>query len=138
MNNILFLLIYRLFLIFNKKSMKHITFSLLLLGVTITSCAQMKGVKEFNEEEKLELSQHPADIVETAIGTLEIPAPFHSKSIQKVSKVIGWKDGEMPKAPEGFKVEIFADGFEHPRWTYVAPNNDIFVVETNTRNSANR
>lgn len=118
--------------------MRNITFSLMLAGATLTSCAQMKEVKEFNEQEKQELSQRPANVVETAVGSLELPAPFHSKSVQKESKVIGWKDGEMPKAPAGFKVEVFADGFEHPRWTYVAPNKDIFVVESNTRNSANR
>lgn len=118
--------------------MRNITFSLMLAGATLTSCAQMKEVKEFNEQEKQEISQRPSNVVETAVGRLEIPAPFSSKSVQKESKVIGWKDGETPKAPTGFKVEIFADGFEHPRWTYVAPNKDVFVVESNTRNSANR
>ncbi len=118
--------------------MKHIKLSLLLAGITLTSCAQMQGVKEISEKEKQELSTRGADKVETAVGTLEIPAPFHSKSIQKVSKVVGWNNDEKPIAPAGFKVERFADGFQHPRWTYVAPNNDIFVVESNTRNSANR
>lgn len=118
--------------------MKHITLSLLLAGFTLTSCAQMQGVKEISEKEKQELSKRAADKVETAVGTLEIPAPFHSKSIQKVSKVVGWNNEERPVAPDGFKVERYADGFQHPRWTYVAPNNDIFVVESNTRNSANR
>lgn len=118
--------------------MKKYTFSLLIAGITLTSCAQMKEVKEFSEQEKQELAQRSPNTVETTAGTLVLPAPFHSKSIQKVSKVVGWKEGETPKAPEGFKVEKFADGFEHPRWTYVAPNNDVFVVESNTRNSANR
>ena len=66
--------------------MRNITFSLLLVGATLTSCAQMKEVKEFNEQEKQELSQRPANIVETAVGKLEIPAPFHSKSIKKLVK----------------------------------------------------
>ena len=118
--------------------MRNITICLLFISLTLSSCGQLKGVKEFDEQEKQELSQRPANLVETAVGKLEIPAPFHSKSIQKVSKVVGWGEGEMPKAPEGFKVEIYSDGFEHPRWTYVAPNKDVFVVESNTRNSANR
>tara|TARA_R110002020_G_scaffold387546_1_gene598236 strand:+ start:40214 stop:41281 length:1068 start_codon:yes stop_codon:yes gene_type:complete len=43
-----------------------------------------------------------------------------------------------PQAPEGFTVTRFADNLEHPRWTYIAPNNDIFVAEANTSNSADR
>tara|TARA_R100000935_G_scaffold53758_1_gene81856 strand:+ start:174 stop:1454 length:1281 start_codon:yes stop_codon:yes gene_type:complete len=117
--------------------MKKLVFGL-LLGASMISCAQMKGVKEFTEKEKQELGERSPNIVETSVGKLELPAPFNTKSIQKVSKVVGWKNGEMPTAPEGFKVEKFADGFEHPRWTYVAPNKDVFVVESNTRNSANR
>ena len=117
--------------------MKKILFGL-FLGATLVSCAQMKEVKELSDQEKQELSQREINVVETTAGKVELPAPFQSKSIQKVSKVIGWKEGEMPIAPAGFKVEIFADNFQHPRWTYIAPNNDIFVVESNTRNSANR
>jgi len=117
--------------------MKKLLFGL-FLGATMVSCAQMKEVKELSDQEKQELSQRPVNVVETTAGKVELPAPFHTKSIQKVSKVIGWKEGEMPKAPAGFKVEVFAENFQHPRWTYVAPNNDVFVVESNTRNSANR
>ncbi len=94
--------------------------------------------EDLSEAKKEELSQQPPDIVETAIGPLELPAPFSSESVTKESKVIDWPENKTPKAPEGFKVERFADGFEHPRWTYIAPNEDIFVVESNTENSADR
>ena len=52
--------------------------------------------------------------------------------------MIGWPEGKTPTAPEGFTVTKFADGFENPRWTYIAPNNDIFVVESGTRTSKNQ
>src|SRR5690606_14911115 len=45
---------------------------------------------------------------------------------------IGWEEGEMPRAPEGFTVSTFADGLDNPRWAYVGPNGDIFVVESAT------
>jgi len=61
-----------------------------------------------------------------------LPAPFETKSTKNFSKVIGWKDGQMPVAPPGFTVTKFADGLEHPRWFYVADNGDIFVAESNT------
>jgi len=48
------------------------------------------------------------------------------------SKVIGWKGGETPVAPAGFTVTKYADGFDHPRWLYIADNGDVFVAESNT------
>jgi glucose/arabinose dehydrogenase len=63
--------------------------------------------------------------------------PFSSKSITKESEVIGWGD-KKPQAPAGFKVIKFAENLDHPRQTYIAPNDDIFVVESNTKNSADR
>jgi glucose/arabinose dehydrogenase len=38
--------------------------------------------------------------------------------------------GFMPKALQGFKVSVFARGFEEPRYLAVAPNGDVFVAET--------
>jgi glucose/arabinose dehydrogenase len=34
-------------------------------------------------------------------------------------------------APAGFKVEVFADGLDSPRWLAVAPNGDVFLAEPN-------
>jgi glucose/arabinose dehydrogenase len=58
--------------------------------------------------------------------------PYATPSAKNFSKVVGWKDGNTPKAPQGFTVTKFADGFDHPRWIYVADNGDIFVAESNT------
>lgn len=60
------------------------------------------------------------------------PAPFATPSSKNFSKVIGWRNGETPIAPQGFTVTKFADGLDHPRWIYVAENGDIFVAESNT------
>ncbi len=91
-----------------------------------------------SKEEKKDWANSGATTVETAIGPLELVAPFSSKSVTKESKVIGWPDDKTPVAPEGFKVTRFADDLKHPRWTYIAPNKDIFVAESNTKNSANQ
>jgi glucose/arabinose dehydrogenase len=37
-------------------------------------------------------------------------------------------------APEGFKVELFAEGFKRPRWVVEAPNGDVFISDS-TANS---
>jgi len=51
-----------------------------------------------------------------------------------VAKVIGWRQGESPKAPPGLRVQALATGLEHPRNVVVLPNGDILVVETDGPN----
>ncbi|MET0760594.1 MAG: sorbosone dehydrogenase family protein [Flavobacterium sp.] len=67
------------------------------------------------------------------IKTDTLPAP--SKSTGNYSKVIGWKHGRTPKAPPGFTVTKYADGFENPRWMYVTPNGDVLVAQSNSNYS---
>ena len=60
---------------------------------------------------------------------VSLPAPYATESVRNNSKVIGWKDGSMPVAPQGFVVTVFADSLESPRWIYVAENGDVFVAQ---------
>jgi glucose/arabinose dehydrogenase len=62
-----------------------------------------------------------------------LAAPYATKSVMNFSKVIGWPDGVTPKAPAGFTVTKYADGFDNPRWLYVLPNGDILVAESNSK-----
>ncbi|MGB6151600.1 MAG: sorbosone dehydrogenase family protein [Pricia sp.] len=114
--------------------MKKVLYILMFSGA-IFGCKDEKSV---SEETKEDLADNGLTTVETAIGPMELVAPFSSESVTKNSEVIGWPDDKTPVAPEGFTVTRFADELEHPRWTYVAPNNDIFVAESNTKNSADR
>jgi len=106
--------------------------------VSTTLFVSCKSKKSVSENSKEKWRNTGSSVVETAIGPLELVAPYSSESVTKNSKVISWPSNKLPKAPEGFEVQRFADDLEHPRWTYVAPNNDIFVAESNTKNSANR
>ncbi|HEX8268417.1 MAG TPA: sorbosone dehydrogenase family protein [Flavobacterium sp.] len=63
--------------------------------------------------------------------TVSLPPP--GKSSMNFSRVVGWKDGETPKAPDGFIVTKYADNFESPRWLYVLPNGDVLVADTNAK-----
>ena len=114
--------------------MKYIHLISIVILITVSSC----NSKKVSTEEKEIIAETGNVTVETAIGPLTLVAPFSSESVVKQSKVIGWKDGNKPKAPEGFTVSRFADSLEHPRWTYLAPNGDYFVSEANTKNSADQ
>ncbi|MDW8849355.1 sorbosone dehydrogenase family protein [Flavobacterium sp. MMLR14_040] len=113
-----------------KTATQLLSISLLII---MTACnGQVK------KEEKEALAKQPGNIVKTAVGEITLPPPYATESKSKYSKVLGWPEGKTPTAPKGFTVTKFADGFENPRWTYIAPNNDIFVVESGTRSSKNQ
>lgn len=86
-----------------------------------------------NEEEKKKENAGKDDKVSTAANeTVNLPAPYATKSATKVSNVIGWPQGKTPAAPEGFTVTKFADNLDNPRWIYIGSNGDIFVSEAST------
>ena len=60
---------------------------------------------------------------------LKPPEP-QTVPVMKLSKAVGWRPGEIPTPAEGFEVQAFAQGLNHPRWLYELPNGDILVAET--------
>jgi glucose/arabinose dehydrogenase len=81
---------------------------------------------------KLNKDSYSGSVNTNNYRTDSLPHPYATASSKNFSKVEGWTNGRTPKAPAGFTVTKFADGLDHPRWIYVAPNGDIFVAESNT------
>jgi glucose/arabinose dehydrogenase len=46
-----------------------------------------------------------------------------------------WQLGRAPLAAEGFAVNAFAQGLDHPRWLHVLPDGDVLVAESNAPKS---
>ncbi|OUL64318.1 sorbosone dehydrogenase family protein [Flavobacterium sp. AJR] len=113
-----------------KTTSQILSISLLML---VTAC-----IGQAKQEEKKATTNQSGNIVKTAVGEITLPLPYATESKTNSSKVIKWPEGKTPIAPQGFTVTKFADGFDNPRWTYIAPNNDIFVVESGTRTSKNQ
>ncbi|NBL65496.1 sorbosone dehydrogenase family protein [Flavobacterium sp. NST-5] len=101
--------------------------------ITLMSC---NG--QISKEEKKQAQQQGSVTVKTAVGDLTLPPPYQTESVTKRNGMRDWPEGETPKAPQGFTVTKFAGDLKNPRYTYLAPNNDLFVVESNTFMSANR
>jgi len=59
-----------------------------------------------------------------------LPKPFATESATTKSRIVPRPEGTVPQAPAGFQVNLFATGLTEPRVIRVAPNGDIFVVET--------
>jgi glucose/arabinose dehydrogenase len=64
------------------------------------------------------------------ITPTDLPAPFATKSAAGRSQRAQRTGVDIPKAPPGFTVDLFASGLNIPRVIRVAPNGDIFVAET--------
>lgn len=109
----------------------------ILLVLLIISGLGCKG-RKLTESEKEDFAKQDSVTVETAVGELNLPAPYSSTSVTNRSEIVDWPEGKGPKAPEGFTVSRFAEDLDHPRWTYIAPNEDVFVAESNTKNSADQ
>jgi glucose/arabinose dehydrogenase len=65
------------------------------------------------------------------ISLKDLPAPFATQSASNGPKVVARPEKAWPKAPNGFKVELYATGLNNPRLMRTAPNGDIFLAETN-------
>jgi glucose/arabinose dehydrogenase len=64
------------------------------------------------------------------ITPADLPAPFATESAMGRSQRAARTGVDIPKAPPGFTVDLFASGLDNPRVIRVAPNGDIFVAET--------
>lgn len=60
----------------------------------------------------------------------DLPKPGATESAKNHPKKVARPDGAWPKAPAGFKVELYAESLKAPRVIVTAPNGDIFVAES--------
>jgi glucose/arabinose dehydrogenase/cytochrome c5 len=60
----------------------------------------------------------------------DLPEPYATESATAGPKVVARPADAWPKAPEGFKVELYATGLTNPRIIRIAPNGDFFLAET--------
>ena len=67
----------------------------------------------------------------TSIDPKTLPAPFHTESARRPSRVVAQPANAKLSVPKGFKVNVFAEGgFTYPRWMALAPNGDVFVADS--------
>jgi len=64
------------------------------------------------------------------ITVKDLPAPYTSKSADNGPELVSRPANTWPKAPEGFKVGLYASGLDNPRLIRTAPNGDVFVAES--------
>ncbi len=72
--------------------------------------------------------EHPG--VRRKITVADLPEPKEDESVDNGPTLSPRPEGAMPIAPAGFKVEMYADGFNEPRLIRTAPNGDIFLADS--------
>jgi glucose/arabinose dehydrogenase len=63
------------------------------------------------------------------ITAADLPAAYATDSANNGPRLVSRPADAWPKAPAGFKVEMYASGLENPRLMRTAPNGDIFLAE---------
>jgi glucose/arabinose dehydrogenase len=60
----------------------------------------------------------------------DLPPPYDTKSVDNGPNLVARPAGASPRVPDGFRVDLFAEGLTNPRMVRAAPNGDLFVVES--------
>src|ERR1051326_4405562 len=58
-----------------------------------------------------------------------LPPPFATPSANNRPKVIARPDGAQLRVPAGFNVDVFAEGFEVPRFMTMGPRKELLVSD---------
>jgi glucose/arabinose dehydrogenase len=64
------------------------------------------------------------------ITAADLPKPFATPGVAAFAQVVARPADAFPKAPPGFKVDLFAEGLNNPRLITTAPNGDLFVAQS--------
>jgi glucose/arabinose dehydrogenase len=64
------------------------------------------------------------------ITVADLPQPYATKGVGNPPTIVARPANAWPKAPEGFKVQLYAENLVEPREIRTAPNGDLFVAES--------
>ena len=64
------------------------------------------------------------------ITAADLPPPGVTRDVDNPPHIVKRPKETWPQAPAGFQVQLYADGLAEPRLLRIAPNGDVFVVES--------
>ena len=88
----------------------------LLLAILFLGCARSEA-------------QTPAVLQHHEIRADRLPAPYATQSAGNPPIVVAQPAGAQLTAPPGFRINVYAGGFDDPRTMLLAPNGDVIVAE---------
>ncbi|MBZ5726324.1 MAG: PQQ-dependent sugar dehydrogenase [Acidobacteriia bacterium] len=63
----------------------------------------------------------------------QLPPPYATKAVSNGPKVIPKPAGATLRVPAGFHAEVWAEGFERPRFMMLGPSNEILLADAANR-----
>jgi glucose/arabinose dehydrogenase len=60
----------------------------------------------------------------------KLPPPFHSPSSNNGPRIISRPDGAQLRLPNGFSIDVYAEGFQRPRFMVEGPRKEILVSDS--------
>jgi glucose/arabinose dehydrogenase len=83
-------------------------------------------------------NQPPNNLIQTTplspspiqITVADLPQPFATDSASKSPNVVEIPAEPVLQVPEGFTVNVYAEGLDAPRWLALTPEGDVLVTET--------
>ncbi|HXI43954.1 MAG TPA: hypothetical protein VNH83_28485, partial [Bryobacteraceae bacterium] len=66
---------------------------------------------------------------------VKLPPPFATPSVDNGPHVVERPEGADLKLPAGFQVDIYAEGFEQPRFMAIGPGGELLVSDS-TKNGS--
>jgi glucose/arabinose dehydrogenase len=110
--------------------MKWLSLSLL---VALAAYPDSSGIKNVITGQKAFVSYKDESPGTTRkITVADLPAPYATQGVSNSPTVVAKPADAWPKAPDGFKVERYAEGLNYPREIKTAPNGDMFVAENHS------
>jgi len=67
---------------------------------------------------------------------VKLPPPFATPSVTNRPKIVPQPQGSQLRVPDGFTVELFAEGFERPRYMALGPSNEVLLADSATPKGA--
>ena len=88
------------------------------------------GLFVLGAERDIAVAQEPQPAQRFDLRNVPLSAPYLTPSAVNGPRHLRRPQGVRPRAPKGFRVNLFAEGLATPRTMAVAGNGDIFVVES--------
>jgi glucose/arabinose dehydrogenase len=76
------------------------------------------------------ISTEPLTPTPIRISPADLPEPYASQSASQRPNVVPIPENPSLQVPEGFTVNVFAEGLNEPRWLALTPSGDVLVTET--------
>ena len=98
--------------------------------IALTATAQTKPV--LTGQAAFTDAAHESPGIRRHLTAADLPAPAPEQSVDNGPTVVPRPSNAWPKAPAGFKVDLYATDLDNPRLMRTAPNGDIFLAESGT------